>query len=134
MENIKDYKSFFLEHLEYPQVITLYHGTSKSSGVNLEKNGWQSFSGGIGGNSGNPRYLSLTSDINDAQWFANEQGEDTIVEVKDIPIEFLIPDPDDEAGFTMDDLLKRVNSISKYKLPSKFALTKTLNSSHFTII
>ena len=79
-------------------------------------------------------YLYLTSGIEDARWFANEKGEDTIIEVKDIPIEYLRPDPEDEAGFSMNELLARIYNNAKYKFPSKFILTQPLNSNHFNII
>lgn len=130
---MKNFQTFIIEQVVQNK-LTLYHGTSKENGEKLITNGWFPNSGNIGGNLGTPKYLYLTSDIDDAIWFANEKGENTIIEIKDIPIDFLKPDPDDEAGYTMNDLLNRINSKSKYKIPSKFILTKALDSSHFNII
>lgn len=111
--------------------ITLYHGTCLTNGENLIQNGWKPINKTYGGNMGNPNYLYLTSEPEDALWFAKEKGCNTVVIVKNIPISFLRPDPEDEAGFSMDDLLDRMNDNG---LPSKFVLTKELNSKHFEII
>lgn len=45
-----------------------------------------------------------------------------------IPIEYLRPDPEDEAGFTMKELLDRIDTNG---FPAKFILTKPLDNSHF---
>ena len=76
---------------------------------------------------GNPRYLYVTTEPEDARWFSNQIGEDTVVEIKDIPLDFLRPDPEDEAGFTMKELLNRKG------LPSKFIIIKELDKKHFRI-
>ena len=110
--------------------ITLYHGTTKQNAVRLITNGWE-VSNIIGSNLGNPKYLYLTSEPEDAMWFANENSGDVILQVIDIPISYLIPDPEDEAGFSMRELLDRFYSTKKYKTPVKFALYKPLDSKHF---
>lgn len=109
--------------------ISLYHGTCLSNAENLIRNGWRPINKSSG-NMGNPNYLYLTSEPEDALWFAEENGCDAVVIVKNIPISFLKPDPEDEAGFSMADLFTRMDT-SGYKLPSKFILTKKLNSEHF---
>ena len=83
-----------------------------------------------GGNMGKPNYLYLTSDPQDALWFAQEKGCNTIVEVSNITINYLKPDPDDEAGFTMEELLDRMKTT---KFPSKFILNKPLEKSYFKL-
>lgn len=110
------------------KTLTLYHGTCEENGIALIKSGWQPSTKNYGGNMGNPSYLYLSSEPEDALWFAEEKGCNTIIEVINIPIDYLMSDPEDEAGFTMKDLLDRVD-ISGF--PAKFALTKPLNSSHF---
>ena len=112
------------------QTITLYHGTSHASAAALQANGWQPRAGSQGGNMGNPAYLYLTSGWEDAQWFANEKGESAIVQLRDVPLAFLRPDPEDEAGFTMAELLERIAE-EPDGMPSKFILTKPLPASHF---
>ena len=108
--------------------LTLYHGTSLENGTRLIEFGWKPSNGKTGGNMGQSRYLYLTSDPEDAMWFANEMGENFIVEVSNIPITYLRPDPEDEAGYTMAELLDMMKST---KLPSKFVLTKELGAEHF---
>jgi hypothetical protein len=109
--------------------ITLYHGTCKANADHLISNGWKP-TGQSGANMGQGRYLYLSSEPEDALWFAQEKGCDSVVEVKDIPIEYLRPDPEDEAGFTMKDLLERID---KHGFPAKFALWKELGKEHFKL-
>ena len=124
---IKKFDQFLFETLN--RKLTLYHGTCKENADNLVENGWEP-SNRIGSNMGQGRYLYLSSEPEDALWFAQEKGCDTVVEVKDIPIEFLRPDPEDEAGFTMNDLLKRIDET---EFPAKFALRQELSSHYFKI-
>lgn len=111
--------------------LTLYHGTCKYNAEHLIKNGWKPSKYNSGGNMGQNKYLYLTTHPEDARWFANEKGCDTIVKIENIPVEYLIPDPEDEAGFTMTELLNKLN---KSKLPTKFALTKQLDGEHFSVL
>jgi len=129
IDKVKNFKQFVNESLD--NTITLYHGTCLTNGENLTENGWKPINKSYGGNMGNPNYLYLTSESEDALWFAEENGCNTIIVVKNIPISFLRPDPEDEAGFTMNDLLGRMNGDG---LPSKFILTKELDSIHFEIL
>lgn len=112
------------------QKITLYHGTSSENAKKLLKYGWKPNQLSRGSSQGNPRYLYLTSHPDDAMWFAQQKGESSVLKVKDIPLNYLIPDPEDEAGFTMDDLLNRIETM---KIPSKFALVKSLGNDHFEV-
>lgn len=110
------------------QTITLYHGTCKENALNLVKNGWKPNNSNIGGNLGNPKYLYTSTDYEDAMWFANEKGCDSVVIIKNVPLEYIKPDPEDEAGFSMDELLDRINNS---KSPAKFVIYKELNNIHF---
>lgn len=121
----------YIKTFENIRNMTLYHGTSLNSATSLVNNGWQPYSGFIGGNNGQNKYLYLTNDPENARWFANEKGDDTIVEVSNIPLEYLRPDPEDEAGFTMKQLLNRIDETG---FPASFVLYKELNSDHFKII
>jgi len=120
------------EEFDKEDIITLYHGTTEHSAKALINNGWVS-GNYIGSNMGNSNYLYLTSEPEDALWFANENGGNSIVEVSNIPISYLRPDPEDEAGYTMYELLDYLYSDNKYKLPVKFILTKPLDEKHFNI-
>lgn len=119
-----------LKEINGTSTLSLYHGTCKYSGDKLIQFGWEPMRVYQGSNMGNPKYLYLTSGIEDAEWFANEKGCDTIVQVKDIPLTYLKPDPEDEAGYSMEELIDRMKTIR----PSKFVLIQRLDSSHFDLI
>lgn len=107
--------------------ITLYHGTTLENGLNLIKYGWEPnrYSNNIISN-----YLYLTSDYDDALWYANEKGGKTVIEISNIPIEYLQPDPVNEVGYNMTNLIHRIKKGNK---PSKFILTEQLNCDFFNI-
>jgi hypothetical protein len=112
-----------------PKSLTLYHGTSLVNAKLLLKNGWQPNKTSKGSNQGQTKYLYLTTEPLDALWFAEEKGESTILQII-TPIEYLIVDPENGVGETIDEELK----ISKrIKFPAKFALYKELESSAFTL-
>lgn len=115
---------------EPQNVLTLYHGTCEDNGKYLIQNGWTPSSGNQGGNMGNPSYLYLSSDPEDALWFAEEKGCGTVVKVEGVPITHLRPDPEDEAGFRMSELLDRIQNTP---FPAKFVLTVPLDSPHFSL-
>lgn len=127
--NINEWiKEVIIESLN--KTITLYHGTCEDNAISLIKQGFKPLTQSMGSNMGNPNFLYLSSDPQDALWFAEEKGCDTIIMVNNIPLNYLRPDPEDEAGFTMNDLLDRIDN---HDLPSKFILTKELGSKHFTL-
>ena len=57
----------------------LYHGTCPDNAASLVQNGWTPRSGSQGGNMGQTRYLYLTTGREDALWFADQKGCDTVV-------------------------------------------------------
>lgn len=111
--------------------LTLYHGTCPTNANLLLKNGWTPNITSSGSNMGQSKYLYLTSDPDDALWFAQEKGCDSIVKVSDIPLTHLAPDPEDEAGFDTEKLIIRMKTSA---IPSKFVLTKKLSPNHFSIV
>ncbi len=110
------------------KTLTLYHGTCPENANELINNGWKPSDGGMGANMGNPKHLYLSSEPEDALWFAQEKGCGTLVEIKNIPIEYLRPDPEDEAGYKMGELINRIKTT---QFPAKFILTQPLDSNHF---
>lgn len=126
--NVKSFNQFINENAT--RTFTLYHGTCSNNGVKLIEHGWEPKNVAYGSNMGNPNYLYLSSEPEDALWFAEEKGCNTVIQVSNIPIDYLRPDPEDEAGFTMIELLDRIDNTSS---PAKFILTKPLNKSHFTL-
>ena len=112
-----------------PNTLKLYHGTSLRNANLLLKNGWHPNKVSRGANQGQTKYLYLTTEPLDALWFAEEKGESTILQVM-VPIDYLIVDPEDGVGETVDEELK----ISKrLKMPAKFALIKELEASNFDL-
>lgn len=126
---IKNFK-LFLESFE--KTLDLYHGTCAGNAINLTHEGYKPGMYPSGGNEGNPKYLYLSSGKEDALWFAEEKGCNSVLLVKNIPISFLEPDPEDEAGFTMKELLDSLEYDPKY--PRKFVLTRELSMEHFSVI
>jgi len=107
-------------------VPVLYHGTCADNAEALTLQGWYPKSGGIGGNMGQARYLYLSTEHDDALWFAQEKGCDAVVIVRNIPISYLIVDPEDG---TEDSVKKELNLT--HGIPGKLALTKPLSAAHF---
>lgn len=116
--------------------ITLFHGTSENNANLLINNGWKPNNISSGGNMGQTRYLYLTTHKEDALWFAEESGNNTIVKVKDIPIDYLKFDPEDGDGDLFDNniniAIKKINN--GYQLPIKFVLKNELSKEHFNKI
>lgn len=118
---------------EYSSIKTLdlFHGTCMHNAERMIEFGWKANSVSAGANQGQTRYLYLSSGIEDARWFAEEKGCDVVIKISNIPIDYLKPDPEDEAGFTMDDLLSRID---RGVIPSKFVLIKDLPKENFEIL
>ena len=109
-------------------VPVLYHGTCEDNAAHLIQHGWHPHSGTSGGNQGQTRYLYLSTDREDALWFAQEKGCDTVLAVRNIPLDCLIVDPEDGIG---DSVEAEMNL--PHGLPGKLALTKPLAASHFQV-
>jgi hypothetical protein len=106
----------------------LYHGTCEDSAVALLQHGWQPHRWTAGGNKGQSRYLYLSTGYEDALWFAQEKGCDVVIEVHDVPLDYLIPDPEDGTGETVAEELA---SSQRLGMPAKLALRHALPASHF---
>ena len=118
----------FMQIVENARAVTLYHGTCAGNAEVLCQNGWQPGSGQQGGNMGQTRYLYLTSGIEDAEWFANEKGCTTVLAVT-VPVDYLIVDPEDGVGDTVEDELN-----SPHGLPGKVALTRAVGPEAFKVV
>lgn len=81
----------------------LYHGTCQDSAENMVKNGWSPNSHGVGGNDGNPSFLYVTNEYDNAMWFAEEKGCNTVIELKEIPIDSMGVDPEDGIGSDVEE-------------------------------
>lgn len=121
---------------DFTDSITLYHGTCLGNAEQLIKDGWKPYSGGVGGNMGQNKYLYVTSGIEDALWFAEEKGCNTIVEIKNIPINFLKFDPEDGCADLYDySITTALNKLKNgYDSPIKFVITQELSAEKFKII
>ncbi len=113
--------------------IDLYHGTCEWYAEMLLKDGFIPDRVEQGANGGNPCYLYLTSDKEDARWFANENGCNSILLVKNIPITELEIDPEDEdQGAEVGELIQSIKDVPDW--PRKFIITKPLSADHFSVV
>lgn len=113
-----------------PDQLKLYHGTSLENAKLFLENGWQPNKISKGANQGQTKYLYLTNEPLDALWFAQEKGESSILEVT-VPINYLIVDPEDGVGESVDEELKISHRL---KTPAKLALFKELRYTNFQLI
>ena len=77
IDKVKSFNQFINENVS--RTLILYHGTCEGNGKNLIENGWKPTNSWYGGNMGNPNYLYLSSEPQDALWFAEEKGCNTAV-------------------------------------------------------
>jgi hypothetical protein len=109
------------------RVVTLYHGTCPENATHLVKSGWNPNFSIVGANMGQSRYLYLTTHKEDALWFSNEKGCNTVVEVR-VPVSYLRVDPEDGVADTVEKELNNDKGI-----PGKVVLFKPLTAEHFTL-
>lgn len=107
----------------------VYHGTTIDNAKNIVENGWRPFSGGVGANCGNNAYLYVTTEKENALWFAAQKGGDTIIEIE-VGIDELYIDPEDGVGETVEEELFFNN---KNGFPSNFTLRKEVFKNRFEI-
>ena len=77
---------------------------------------------------GQNKYLYVTNEIENARWFANENGCDTILKLENVPIESVGVDPEDGIGKNVQDELERSD---KTGLPAYLIITKKLDKKYF---
>lgn len=117
-----------LLEIENDQQITLYHGTCKINSQQLLKNGWKPNSSSQGSNMGQTKYLYVTTEPEDAMWFANQKGCNSIIEIT-TTIDNIIPDPEDEAGYTKTELLNDKSGMAR-----KFVIFKPISKSQIKLV
>lgn len=120
-----------LQYLAEAKNITLFHGTCPTSAKELIQSGWKPNSGFQGGNVGQTKYLYVTNFLENAEWFANEKGCSTVIEIKNVPLSYFDVDPEDGIGKNVADEL---NKSKKNNIPAYLVIKKPLNSTHFKII
>lgn len=92
--------------------------------------GWAPERGRSGGNCGQPRYFYLTTHFDDAMWFANEKGDDAVLEVT-VPISDLMVDPEDGVGSNVPDALAEAEISG---IPEKFVAIRRLAAESFRCV
>jgi hypothetical protein len=117
----------FIRLIESVEMVTLYHGTCAESAEALCTNGWAPNSGSQGGNMGQAKYLYLTTLAENARWFANEKGCNSILLVT-VPKAWLIVDPEDGVGETVDEEFAHA---LKTGLPGNFGLAHAADADCF---
>lgn len=114
--------------VESAETVTVYHGTCSGNAASLCANGWVPNSGAVGGNQGQARFLYLSTGVEDAEWFANEKGCTTVLAVT-VPMAYLIVDPEDGIGDTLEDEIN-----NPMGLPGKVALTRPVGPEAFKVV
>jgi len=109
------------------RIVTLYHGTTEDAADALLSGGWKPNSGTMGGNCGNPSLLYLTTEPENALWFAQEKGGNTVLAVQ-VPFDSLIVDPEDGSEETVEEELQMA-----FGLPGSVACTKPLPVEAFSL-
>ena len=111
--------------------MTLYHGTTRENAKLLLKNGFIPNQVGRGSNQGQSQFLYLTTDEENALWFSEQSGSNIVLEISNINESWLIVDPEDGVGESVEDELK----ISmRTKTPANFALKFPIGPEHFKLI
>lgn len=108
--------------------VTLFHGTTKENAELLLAHGWEPNKVSPGANQGQSQYLYLTNHPENARWFSEQKGENTILVLEDVPIEYLLVDPEDGVYDTVDDELK---TLSRSGIPGCVVLAKPLPAKYF---
>jgi len=109
------------------RIVTLYHGTTEDAANALLSGGWKPNSGTMGGNCGNPRLLYLTTDPENALWFAQEKGGNTVLAVQ-VPFDSLVVDPEDGSRDTVEEELQE-----EFGIPGSVACTQPLPVNSFSL-
>jgi hypothetical protein len=89
--------------------------------------GWSPNSGQLGGNCGQTRYLYLTNFPENALWFAEQKGENTILAIQVLEGE-LIVDPEDGTHETVQEELSE-----KGGFPGSLALVTAIEANRFSL-
>ena len=117
--------------------VTLYHGTSAASASRLQTDGWSPDAASAGANMGQSRYLYLTSEPEDALWFAEQKGENTILELRNVSCDMLKFDPEDgdydEEKYQIVENAMTVIRSGQLSMPIKFVLTKACSAATFSL-
>lgn len=109
----------------------LFHGTIPENAYRLLRDGWKPGIGPSGANMGQNRYLYLTTEVDDAAWFAEQKGSTTILAVRNVPAAFLLADPEDGTGNTPDE---EIDIARRTGLPAKLVLIRPLGAQHFSLL
>ena len=111
-----------------PRPLRLFHGTTQSSAIALQSSGWKPGSGIKGSQQGQTKYLYVTTDPENARWFAEEKGDGAVLEITGVPIDALIPDPEDSTYDTVEDELA---ASVRTGTPATLAVTRPLAAKQF---
>lgn len=105
--------------------MNLYHGTTKENALKLLENGWAPFQVSSGANGGNPKFLYVTNEPENALWFAEQKGDNVVLEICDLDVDALKVDPEDGTGETVSEELFLS---SKTKCPAYLVAFKPISA------
>lgn len=110
--------------------LTLYHGTTEESAAVLMIHGWTPGSGSSGANQGQTRLLYLTTEPENALWFADQRGGGVVLEVV-VPLSSLVVDPEDGIGDTVEEELEIAR---RHGLPANLASKAEIEARRFSLM
>lgn len=113
------------------KIPVLFHGTTRESAKLLLKKGWaprKQFAPTANG--GRPQFLYVSTGWQDALWFAEQMGEDTVLAIHDITRDMVGIDPEDGMGGTVEEELAKAKKI---KFPAKLTIRVPIGPSHFRL-
>jgi hypothetical protein len=132
---VKSYNDYINENSNSDKVITLYHGTNKPHADLLLKNGWRPNKVSSGSQQGQTQYLYLTTEYEDALWFANAKDSDIVLKVK-VPLKYLKFDPEDGDGdmygYDIEKALEQMKN-TPYPMPIKLVSYKDIPKENISI-
>lgn len=132
-ERRKQVEEFFGRAASDDTPPALYHGTCAGSAKVFLEKGWQPNSGPRGSNMGQPRYLYVSTGVEDAAWFAEEKGCDTVVQITGVPWSALRPDPED-AMDSNRPAKEEVAAAMRLRLPAKLVITQPVDAAQFQVV
>jgi len=109
--------------------IILYHGTTEDAAASLMSGGWKPGLSVVGANQGQARLLYLTNVPENALWFAQEKGGETVLKVR-VPLEYLMVDPEDGIG---DNVADEFDKTRQWNLPACLASWRPLPAECFEV-
>ena len=123
---MKTFLEYITEANSESKIYVLYHGTTTASAENLLKNGWRPDSWCQGNQCGQTKYLYLTNEPENAEWYAQEKDSGVVLKVL-VDKNNLKVDPEDGTADNIEDELSL-----KYGLPGSVVAVGPIPKENFS--